>query len=172
MREREMQYKSKGETVKLARGDSNNDHCNSMHESENESIDELGLVAGVFERESDTLRVTGPKRKQVTFNDTKTTIENSEQMSSIDQLNAQSVLRPIKQQRSVSKDMANLDTELCYVTSKQIVQFLELIRMDRDNPRRYFHQREKTLYDRWGSVPSIYGKHNIRRHSFLVSFDQ
>ena len=65
-----------------------------MEESNNEYIDELGFLAGAFERESGHLRVAVPQLKRVTFNDIKTIIEN--QMSSVKKLNLQSVLVPTK----------------------------------------------------------------------------
>ena len=142
-RERAMQNKPKGETAKLARGESDDDHYSFMEGSGNESIDELGFVAGVFERESDQLLVTAPKRKRVTFDDIETIIENSEQMSSVNKLNVQSVLRPIKRQRSVSENMTEMNTEVCYVASGYTGQYPQQSDMDEDNPRRSFHQRQK-----------------------------
>ena len=90
------------------------------------------------ERENDQLRVMAPERKWVTFNDIETIIENSEQMSSINQLNVQSVLRPIKQHKSVSENLSNLDTEVCYMASEYIGQCSEQSRMDTDNPQNIF----------------------------------
>ena len=58
-----MQNKSKGKTARRVQGESNNNQYEFMEKSHNESIDELGFVVCVFERESGQLRVTAPKQK-------------------------------------------------------------------------------------------------------------
>ena len=72
----------------------------------------------VFEGDPDQLLVEAPNRKWVTFDDTKMIIENLEEMSSVNNLNVQSVLRPIKWQRSVSENLAKMITKVCYVASE------------------------------------------------------
>ena len=60
-------------------------------------------------------------------------------MSSINQLNVQSVLGPIKRQKIGSANLADLDTAVCYMAG----QCSEQSCMDTDNPQRSFQQRHK-----------------------------
>ena len=60
---RALHDRSRGETAKLAQGESNDDRCIFMEENDNESIDDLDFVTGVFKRESDQPLIVVPKRK-------------------------------------------------------------------------------------------------------------